>query len=129
MLTLTQLNTALTNEQIAQARTQGVTEGAEDPAAEEIAGAISKVETYTAGYTLPGPWATNLARALAAHNLATRLGKPTEDQVRIFDRANKELEDIRDGKFPNLVKDPEGIGSTGKVRSGSRRNILPESTS
>jgi len=128
VLTVTQLNTALTNEQIAEARTAGVAEGAPDPAAEEIAGAIAKVSSYTAGYTLPGPWGTNLARALAAHNLASRLGKPTGDQVRIFERANKELEDIRDGKFPNLEKDPEHAGATGKVVSGTRRNILPPAT-
>lgn len=128
-LTITQLNTALTNEQITKARETGVADGAEDPALEEIQGAIDKVDSYTAGWIVPAAWLTNLARALAAHNLATRLGKPTTDQVRIFDRANKELEDIRDGKFPNLEKDPDHPGATGKVITGSRKNILPQDKS
>lgn len=127
-LTPVQLNAALTSEQIGEARTRSLLpipdgETPTNPVAEEIAAACAKVDTYTAGWIIPAPLATGYARDIAAFQVAKRLGKPTEDQQKAYDRALKELEDIRDGKFPNLVRDTTTT-ATGKVRGGTRPNIL-----
>lgn len=121
----TQLKAALTNEQIVAARSKSLVPGDADPVAEEIAAACAKVDTYTAGYLPDSALLTGYARDIAAHQVAKRLGTPTESQVRAYDRALKELEDIRDGKFPNIPRDPASIpASAAKVKSGSRPKIL-----
>lgn len=125
MTTLTeqQLKAALTNEQIVKARSTGVSAGDTiDPVAEEITAACAKVDTYAAGYEVPEALLTGWARELAAHNVAKRLNSPTADQVRTYERTLKELEDLRDGKFPNIAKTP--TTTTGKVLSGGRDKVL-----
>ena len=122
-LTEQQLKAALTNEQIVKARTTGVSAGDTiDPVAEEIAAACAKVDAYAAGYVVPDALLTGWARELAAHNVAKRLGTPTADQVRTYERSLKELEDLRDGKFPNIPKATSV--PTGKVLSGGRDKVL-----
>ena len=122
MLTDTQLKSALTNEQIVTARTKSILPGDPDPVAEEIGAAVAKVETYTAGYIVNEFLLTGYARDIAAHQVGKRLGTPTDSQVRAYERALKELEDIRDGKFPNIQKKP---GATnGKVAHGSREKVI-----
>lgn len=122
-LTVSQLKAALTNEQIVAARTKGVSAGdSMDPVEEEITTALDKVDTYAAGYVVPPGTLTGWARDLAAHNVAKRLGSPTADQIRVYDRANKELEDLRDGKFRNIPRLP--AASTGKVAAGSRPKVI-----
>lgn len=121
-LTDTRLKSALTNEQIVAARTRGTSAAdASDPVQEEIAAACAKVDTFASGYTVPAGMLTAWAADLAAHNVAKRLGTPTADQVRTYERANKELEDLRDGKFKNI---PKVDGSSGKVISGGRAKVL-----
>ena len=122
-LTVPQLKAALTNEQIVAARTKGVSAAETiDPVAEEIAAALAKVDTYAAGFDVPEGMLTGWAREIAAHGVAKRLGTPTADQVRTYERANKELEDLRDGKFSNI---PRIAGaSSGKVASGSRDKVI-----
>ena len=122
-LTVPQLKAALTNEQIVAARTKGVSAAdTVDPVEEEIAAALAKVDTYAAGYEVPPGLLTGWARELAAHNVAKRLGTPTADQIRTFERTLKELEDLRDGKFANI---PRIAGpSAGKVASGSRDKVI-----
>jgi hypothetical protein len=122
-LTVPQLKAALTNEQIVAARTKGVSAAdTVDPVAEEIATALAKVDTYSAGYDVPAGLLTGWSREIAAHNVAKRLGTPTADQVRTFERTNKELEDLRDGKFPNIPR--IAAPSSGKVASGSREKVI-----
>jgi hypothetical protein len=122
-LTDAQLKAALTNEQIVAARTKGVSAAdTVDPVAEEITAALAKVDTFAAGYEVPAGMLTGWARDLAAHNVAKRLGTPTADQIRTYERANKELEDLRDGKFKNI---PKTNTESGKVLHGSKTNILP----
>lgn len=131
-LTLHQLNAALTSEQIGKVRTDRLLPPPDsgppppDPAQEEIAAACAKVDTYISGWIVPDALATGYARDLAAWHLAKRLGKPTDEQDAAKDRALKELEDIRDGKFPGLQRDPNATPPEGKVRGGSRKNILTE---
>lgn len=117
-----QLKSALTNEQIVAARTKGLAAGdTVDPVAEEISSALAKVDTYCAGYEVPAGLLTGWARDIAAHQVAKRLESPTEDQVRAYERALKELEDVRDGKFPNLAK--VAGATSGKVKSGGNKKI------
>ena len=122
-LTAIQLKSRLTNEQLQAARTRGVSAADEmDPVEEEIAAACSKVDTYASGYSVPAGMLTGWARDLAAHAVASRLGTPTADQVRLYEQANKELEDLRDGKFKNISKAADV--NTDKVNFGSKPAIL-----
>lgn len=122
-LTVPQLKAVLTNEQIVNARTKGVSAADTiDPVEEEINAALAKVDTYSAGYVVNPGLLTGWARDLAGHNVAKRLGTPTADQIRCFDRANKELEDLRDGKFPNIPR--IAATNSGKVASGSRDKVI-----
>ncbi len=122
-LTESQLKSRLTNEQLVKARTTGLGDGETlNPIEEEIASALGKVDTFAEGYTVNPGLLTGWARDLAAHNVAARLGTPTEAQVRCFDTANKELADLRDGKFTNIPK--IAAASTGKVASGGRKKVL-----
>jgi hypothetical protein len=128
MTTLTdaQLKAALSNEQIVAARTKGLAEGdLTDPVAEEISAACAKVDAYTAGW-LPAPaLRTAWARDLAAWHVAKRLGSPTESQTEAKTRAEKELEDVRDAKFPGIPRDPSAEpASSGKVLHGGNRKII-----
>lgn len=121
-LTDQRLKSALTNEQIVAARTRGTSAAdTSDPVQEEITAACAKVDTFAAGYSVSADMLTGWACALAAHEVAKRLGTPTADQVRTYERANKELEDLRDGKFKNI---PKTDASSGKVISGSRAKVL-----
>lgn len=122
-LAAVQLKSVLTNEQLVAARTRGLSAADElDPVEEEIDAACAKVDTFAAGYDAPAGMLTSWARSLAAHAVAMRLGTPTDDQVRLYEQANKELEDLRDGKFPNI---PQTGTTTGKVSHGGRPNIFP----
>ncbi len=121
-LTVSQLKSALTNAQIVDARTKGLAAGdTVDPVAEEITAALAKVDTYAAGYTVNPGLLTGWARDIAAHQVAKRLGDPTETQTKSFERANRELEDLRDGKFKNIPRVPGT--SSGKVISGGEPKI------
>ena len=122
-LTESPLKSALTNEQIVATRAKGLLPGDADPVEEEILTALAKVDTYAAGYDVPAGLLTGWAREIAAHNVAKRLGSPTEDQVRTFERANKELEDLRDGKFPNIARTTTAA-TTGRVSHGTRTKVL-----
>ncbi len=117
VLTASQLKSALTAEQLAAARSKGLQPGDLDPVAEEITAALAKVDTYAAGRTVAAGLLTGWARDIAAHQVAKRLGSANEDQIRAYERALKELEDLRDGKFANLT-------TTGKVLYGGREKIL-----
>ena len=122
-LTDSQLKSALTNEQIVAARTKGLAaDDTVDPVAEEITAALATVDTYAGGWDVPPGMLTNWSRHLAAHNVAKRLGSATADQIRTFEQTNKELEDLRDGKFTNI---PKIAGATaGKVLSGGRNKVI-----
>ncbi len=122
MLTDLQLKSALTNEQIVTARTKSILPGDPDPVQEEINAAVAKVETYTGGYIVSPFLLTGYARDIAAHQVAKRLSTTTDSQVRAFDRALKEIEDIRDGKFPNLKPAPGA--ASGKVLHGGRGKVI-----
>lgn len=124
-LTDSQLKSALTNEQIVKARTRGLAEGDTiDPVAEEIGAACAKVDTYAAGWVVPAAMLTGWAREIAAWQVAKRLDSPTEAQTSAKERAEKELEDLRDGKFTGIDRAPEAAAGKGKVKSGGRDKVL-----
>lgn len=121
-LTESQLKSALTNEQITRSKTKMGEGESLDPVAEEISAALAKVDTFTAGYEIHASLLTGWTRDIAAFQVAKRLDTPTEHQVKAYDRALKELEDVRDGKFTNATKIPSA--SAGKVLTGSRPKVL-----
>jgi len=124
-LTEQQLKSALTNEQIVRARTRGLDEGdTVDPVAEEIEAACAKVDTYAAGWIVAAALTTAWARALAAWEVAKRLDTPTPSQKEAKERAERELEDLRDGKFPGIERSPDAAPGAGKVKSGGRDKVL-----
>jgi len=124
-LTDSQLKAALTNEQIVAARTKGLAVGdTVDPVAEEIAAALAKVDTYAAGWLPNAGLLTSWARDIAAWHVAKRLDTPTESQKEAKERAEKELEELRDGKFVGVPRDPAAAAQTGKVSKGSREKII-----
>lgn len=129
-LSISQLNAALTSEQIGAARSRSLvsTETGEplpDPVLEEIDAACAKVDTYTAGWLVPESLRTSYARDIAAWAIAKRLSNATEDQGTARERALKELEEIRDGKFPGIARDPAATPpELPAIRTGSRTKVL-----
>lgn len=124
-LTDSQLKSALTNEQIVKARTRGLADGdTVDPVDEEILAALAKVDAYAAGWVVPAGLLTAWARDLAAWHVAKRLDTPTDPQKTAKERAEKELEDLRDGKFPGIPRDEDAPTGTGKVKHGTREKVL-----
>ena len=124
-LTDSQLKAALTHEQMVKARSRGLADGdTVDPVAEEIAAACAKVDTYIAGWIVPDGLTTSWARELAAWQVAKRLDTPTEAQTKAKERAETELEAVRDGKFKGLERDPAAAGASGKVAHGGRTKVL-----
>lgn len=130
-LSLHQLNAALTSEQIGKARSERLLPPPEsgplppDPVEEAIAAACAKVDTYCHGWLVADVLRTALARDLAAWEVAKRLGKPTDEQATARERALKELEDIRDGKFPGIARDPASAPAApaAKIKGGSKPKI------
>lgn len=124
-LTEAQLKSALTDDQMVKARTRGLAEGDTiDPVAEEITAACAKVDTFAAGWIPPDAMLTGWARDLAAWHVAKRLDVPTESQTKAKERAEKELEDLRDGKFPDLARAAAGTSGAGQVIHGGRDKVL-----
>lgn len=68
-----------------------------------------KVADYTARYDLPDSRWTRLVRALALHALHIQLGAVPEAVGKGCESAMRELEGIRDGKFPDLVPASEPV--------------------
>lgn len=62
-----------------------------------------KVADYTARYELPDSRWKRLVRALALHGLHVLIGAVPEGVKAGYESAMRELEGIRDGKFPDLV--------------------------
>jgi hypothetical protein len=124
-LTIDQLKAALTADQIAAAQSEGLEpQDNVDPVAEEIGAAIARVDAYCAGYLPAAALLTGWARDLAAWHVAKRLTLPTEAQTSARDRALKELEDLRDGKFPQIPRDTAATATQGKVEFGGKTKIL-----
>ena len=124
-LTPDQLKAALSAEQINAARDEGRDIGDElDPITEAITAACATVDAYCAGWIPAAARHTGWARDLAAWYVAKRLTQPTEAQTAARDRALKELEDLRDGKFPQTPRDTTATATQGQVIFGGKTNIL-----
>lgn len=124
-LTSDQLKAALSAEQINAARDEGLDVGdTVDPITEAITTACATVDAYCAGWLPEAARLTGWARDLAAWHVAKRLTLPTEPQTAARERALKELEDLRDGKFPQTPRDTAATATQGKVISGGKTNIF-----
>ena len=124
-LTIDELHAALTGDQIARAKSEGMGDAVIDPVDEEMAAACAKVDAYTGGYAVADVLLRAYARDIAAFQVAKRLGAATDNQTKAYDRALRELEDIRDGKFSHLaVTDAAATNTAGSVAYGSDTKIL-----
>lgn len=124
-LTVNQLKAALSAEQIAAARDEGLAPGdTVDPVAESITTALAAVDFYCEGWLPPAARLTGWACDIAAWQVAKRLTLPTEAQTQAHDRALKELEDLRDGKFPQTPRDGSATATLGKVLAGGKTKIM-----
>ena len=124
-LTTNQLYAALTAEQIAALEANPPsTPGAPDAVAEEISAALSRVDTYTAGWLPSAALTTSWARALAAWEVCKRLGIQSDGQKEARDRTLKELEEVRDGKFTGIAADTATPPAGSRVSYGGGTNIF-----
>lgn len=101
--------------------------GDPDPITVTITEQRQKVDDYTRRFDLPPDREKRLIRALALFELMARLGAIPEKRQTKYDEAMKELRDIRDGKFPDLLrKDPAPAGlSDVRGRFGSQPRLAP----
>lgn len=124
-LTDADLLAALPAELLAAARREGLEPGSTlDPVAEAILTACAVVDFYCAGWLPSAARLTGWACDLAAWQIAKRLTEPTKNQTEARSRTLKELEDLRDGKFPQTPRASVAPALLGKVSHGSRPNIL-----
>jgi hypothetical protein len=93
--------------------------------AQAIATARARVDAFGTGWDAPAALLTGWACDLAAWAVTNRLTIQTEGQTATKDRAQRELEDLRDGKFPGIPRTPGGsAATTGRLTYGGRLNIL-----
>ena len=79
--------------------------GQADPIAAVIGEKVARAEAVTSGYAVPVGWLKSLVRALVLYDLYSRLGpgKVPDNIKDAFAEAQKDLQDIRDGKYRNLA--------------------------
>lgn len=101
-----------------------------DPIASAIAQAQAQLEVYTGRYVVPDNWQKKLVRALALHDLYAQIGQIPPQRQAAYDAALKELEAIRDGKFPTLeeAEPAPGTLSTADGSYGSETKFNPRSS-
>lgn len=85
--------------------------GAGDPLATAVREATETVAIYTSRYILDDSTWRRLMRPLAIWSLYSQTGQVSETQGKARDGAMKELEGIRDGKFPLPLQDPISEGA------------------
>ncbi len=76
-----------------------------DPIPAVIAEQVARVEAMTSAWQVPEAWLQSLVRALILYQLYCRLGPgqvPTNIQT-AYAEAQKDLADIRDGRYRNLA--------------------------
>lgn len=95
-----------------------------------IAQAQTQVEAYTGRYVVPDNWLKKLVRAVALHDLYAQIGQIPPQRKDAYDAALKELEAIRDGKFPTLeaAEPAPGSLSTGEGSYGSETKFNARSS-
>ena len=79
-----------------------VEDGDPEPIATTISEQSRKVADYTRRYVLDEERQRRLIRALVLFELTSRVGSIPDKRQTKYDAAMKELEGIRDGKFPDL---------------------------
>ncbi len=79
-----------------------------DPIAPAIEEARAKVETICDPYDLPEAWLRKLIRALTLYEVYGRIGQQIPSHVKDgYVEAQKDLDDIREGKYSRLLKTGE----------------------
>lgn len=86
--------------------------GIADPCASAIQLGVSMVDDYTTKYALTDDRYKRLVRALAVYELYRLAGGGVPDAIeKANTAAMRELEGIRDGKFPDLARKGETAGA------------------
>lgn len=98
----TEADLALTQDKLTQLTRAMANRGISDPVLIFINEAVQTVSDYTAAYVLADDRWKRLMRPLALCKIYQSIGELPEAVKKAYDDAMKELEQIRDGKFPNL---------------------------
>ena|SRR6266480_3632587 len=93
----------LTQEKLDLLETANSNAGITDPLAKACAEAESMVNDRTSGYTLTSDWHNRLVRAIAQYELYKNAGPLPDEVQKAYDTALRDLDDIRDGKYPLLA--------------------------
>jgi hypothetical protein len=99
--------------------------GVPDPIGNVISEQVQKVEDYTLKFKITDVRQKRLVRPLVLFQLYSLLGQVSAALQRDYDGAMKELEDIRDGKFPDLALDspPPADLAPAQAAFGSGRKV------
>jgi hypothetical protein len=100
--TFTESSLGVSPEWLAQVTRGLANRGLAAPVASAIAEAVQMIADYTALYTLESLRWERLMRPIAIYILHSQLGQVPESAKLGYERAIKELEAIRDGKFTDL---------------------------
>jgi hypothetical protein len=102
-----------------------VSESNPQPIASTIEEQVQKVEDYTLRFAVPDLRFKRLLRALVLYELYSRLAEIPEKRKLKHEEAMKELRDIRDGKFPDLMlEEPPPAGTpTAQGNWGSKEKL------
>jgi|SRR5207302_6533169 len=111
----------LTEEKLTLLETANKNLGITDPLTKACAEAESMVNDRTSGYTLTSDWHNRLVRAIAQYELYKNAGPLPDEVQKAYDQTLRELDDIRDGKYPLLAAADTGgaqgnWGSSDKVK-------------
>lgn len=96
--------------------------GITDPLTKACTEAESMVTDRLTGYTLSADWKNRLIRAFAQFELYKNAGPVPDEVQKALDQAQRDLDDIREGKYPLLAT--SDTGST-QADYGSEDKIKP----
>ena len=96
--------------------------GQPDPVGQVIGEEAARVGLIAGPYELPEPWLMRLTRALVLFTLYTRTGQALPDQIKAaYDEAQKDLTDIREGKYQNLLRTDGVMASSANLPAYGNR--------
>lgn len=121
---LTTSDLLMTEAQLAAFTAQLASADQPDPLAVICEEESARVDLVCAAYELPAPWVRRIARALAIFAIYSRTAQEIPKQVRDgYDEAMKDLTDIRDGKYGNLLKSGATTASSANLPASVERDL------
>ena len=93
-----------------------------DPIAQVMAEEAARVGLICDAYALPEAWLTRLCRALVVYSLYSRTGAEIPKQAAdAYTEAQKDLTDIREGKYQNFLKTTGTMASSANLPASVER--------